>query len=379
VRSRLHRHLSTQQLTIHHFRHQIERLGTKADTQIPLHMRLSLKRPTWGVVCTTSAPLILVQAFAAFHLRAGARRVAIYDDLCQYGSHLRTSSSDSVTVVCCNNSYWKHKGTKPADHRVRQTYNANHAIGLLGVDYIAHLDVDEFLVSRSSAVDKQLASHWRPATQAFRIPPCEPLYRRIPKTLSEVWQADAFKLRFPPGEKGVKMAEEIHGARGRLLRRGLQGHAVGKVMMQAREGLSLGIHRGFYNRKPPALSNNHDLLVCHFFAMGISDWMSKLERRLTPARISSESESRRQFLNLFDSAKQNGTSAISSLYEAWNVCSEHALERLQTAGYLFRVDLEIAEALRERYPGAQMKILEQALPERPKERFDSHSSQCPHT
>lgn len=61
-------------------------------------------------------------------------------------------------VVQCDSAYWASKSMdgRPTDHRLRQTFNANDALKHAQVEWLLHLDADEYLIG-STIIAKELA------------------------------------------------------------------------------------------------------------------------------------------------------------------------------------------------------------------------------
>ena len=130
----------------------------------PQPVQTDPKKLRWGIVSTIKAPLRQVARFLAHHLDLGAHRVHVHLDepdpaLAERLAHPR------VRFTHCDDAYWSGKPNRArSTHQMRQAYNATRAYRFTQLDWLAHIDVDEFLLPPApmtdllSAIDP-LASH----------------------------------------------------------------------------------------------------------------------------------------------------------------------------------------------------------------------------
>lgn len=307
-------------------------------------MLYSPSSKSWGIVCTSKGATAALQAFIAHHIAIGALEIIVFDDGCAYDDTLLSVPNKSVRIIKCNNAYWKVNGGRPLDHRVRQIINANIALPMMSSDYVVHLDSDEFLYSPNLTVSDHLSK--KQDDVPLRIPPCEPLYTKIPDSLEDVYGALRFKKCLPSGEIGRAASRELYGTIGDTLQRGMQGHRVGKAIFPRGNNLKLAIHGGTSNVSDPAFDRNHDMVICHFFASGLQDWISKLERRVAPPRFQKEKPIRRRFLEQYMRAKNQGSAATLKLFEDLNLYTDAKALVLGKHDALLEPILNIAESTR---------------------------------
>ena len=116
--------------------------------------------PKWGVVATIKAPARDIMNFAAHHLDLGAHRIHIYLDALNAEAEAALRAHPKCRVIVCDDDYWRrrrHKG-RPDAHQPRQSLNATHCLNRRPqVDWLAHIDVDEFLLP-TSPLSAQLAA-----------------------------------------------------------------------------------------------------------------------------------------------------------------------------------------------------------------------------
>ncbi|WP_163851003.1 glycosyltransferase family 2 protein [Pseudooceanicola aestuarii] len=191
--------------------------------------------PRWGTVSTIRAPLPRIARFAAHHLDAGAARVTIYLDTPDPATASWISRDPRVEVIACDAAHWDRLKGRPETHQRRQMRNATHAYRRSDLDWLAHIDVDEFILSPAPLAELLARA---PATAAVvHLNPAELL----------AGSQRHFKLtaRFAGHHKSV--LTEVYPTFGAHLRGGYISHLEGKVI--ARTGIAevrLGLHALLY-------------------------------------------------------------------------------------------------------------------------------------
>lgn len=101
----------------------------------------------WGLVSTVKAPVAAIERFVAWHLGQGAARVLLYLDDGDAALARHLTRIPGVQAIACDAAYWQARGRRPDKHQVRQTQNATHAHrhARRDLDWLAHIDVDEFI------------------------------------------------------------------------------------------------------------------------------------------------------------------------------------------------------------------------------------------
>ncbi|OSQ60263.1 hypothetical protein MCRY_10420 [Marivita cryptomonadis] len=238
---------------------------------------VSAKTPTWGVVCTTNAPLLDVARFVAHHLDIGARHVYLYLDTPDPDVCALLKDHPKVTVTVCDAAYWKKKGkNRPDAHQLRQTFNATQALKQAHqhVHWLGHIDTDEFILSpkKLSTLLKAVPDEMAGA----RLYPAEALAARDAKDMPR-----HFKLRTTGDDVPPTAVTEIYPTFGSYVRGGFLSHLAGKVF--ARTGLGnvrLAIHR--LRLKGEDVLNTATLdgaFVGHLHAPNWDNFIEKLEFR----------------------------------------------------------------------------------------------------
>lgn len=235
--------------------------------------------PRWGVAATVKAPVEQVLAFAAHHLDLGAQRIWLHFDEPDDPAADLLAGQHRVTVIRCDDEYWRDlAGTRPDTHQVRQVKNIGRILRKARVDWIAHIDVDEFLLA-DVPVAEILAD--QPADRLIlRTEPWEALHN--PALADDIFTARAFRRQLP--EDSEALAARLYGPLGQLLDRGMLSHIVGKCFFRTGvKGMVPRIHGArmkdgdwvFGGRFHP------DLALLHFHAQDAELWKARLPYRLS--------------------------------------------------------------------------------------------------
>ncbi len=192
----------------------------------------------WAVVCTTNAERDAVLDFVAWHLELGAARIALYLDADDPATEAALAGHPRVRAIRTDRGYWEAHGGRPAKHQVRQVRNATHAYRAAGdVDWLAHVDVDEFLVPES-AVSDALAALPR-AVPVARVRPIEALAPGA----GDAPGTRSFKAFHVEQRARTASARACFGHWADHLSGGFLSHVAGKVLVRTgMPGIELRIH-----------------------------------------------------------------------------------------------------------------------------------------
>ncbi|MFC3615828.1 glycosyltransferase family 2 protein [Lutimaribacter marinistellae] len=191
---------------------------------------------TWGIVATVKAPAGEILRFVAHHLELGAHRVFIYLDEETPEALEALKAHPKARVFNCDAAYWeKRKRDRPDKHQSRQTANATHAYNRADVDWIAHVDVDEFI--------------WPDAPLAERLaglPDACPTARMRPVE-SLACAPDLYKAFVPAGSERDDTVRAIYPQYGAFVKGGFMSHVAGKLFARTgRKKASFRIHNLFH-------------------------------------------------------------------------------------------------------------------------------------
>jgi hypothetical protein len=224
----------------------------------------------WGIVTTVKAPLGEIADFAAYHLDLGAHRIFIYLDDPDPTTRNALNSHPKIRVKGCNAAYWA--GQRPKKHQARQTFNATHAYNRdTQVDWLAHIDVDEFLVPEGDVGDhlSSLPDHIATA----RIRPMERLAGG---------DGTAYKASRLGRAERHKDAQALYPTFGPKLRDGFLSHVAGKVFFRTgRLGVGFRIHNVFeLLDQNPGQVELDSIMLAHHHAATWNSWRAHFLYRL---------------------------------------------------------------------------------------------------
>ncbi len=224
----------------------------------------------WGLVSTILAPAPEILRFAAYHLEAGAHRLYIYLDDENPDAFEALKAHPKCRVQVCDAAYWKKRGGRPERHQVRQTKNASHAYRRKAdVDWLGHIDVDEFLVG--------------PVTDALASLPEDSRVARVrPMELLADGDGTAYKGFLPPGPQRRALVQELFPTFGQYLRGGFLSHVSGKIFVRVGlKGVSIRIHKAFEGETEiPGAIELGNLSLAHRHAQSWGTWKARYRYRL---------------------------------------------------------------------------------------------------
>lgn len=229
---------------------------------------------SWGLVMLADEPGGLVLANLCWHLEQGAQEIHLYLDApaTPAASAVATAAGalPGVTVTRCDMNFWQHlNGSRPPLQTRRQTLVATHAYQRSEVQWMLHLDADEFLwLPPGQRFAQKLTAAGDAAFIALRN--LERAYTTsAPDTLFE----GVFRVPIPA--KAPLPAPLAHQAP--FVARGVSGHAGGKACTRTGLGAVLQPHAPRLNGdRPPSASS--DALVLHFDGLTPLHWLIKLKR-----------------------------------------------------------------------------------------------------
>ena len=228
---------------------------------------------TWGVSATIKAPAGEILKWAGYHLEKGAHRLFIYLDDDNQAAFEAVNDHPKIRVTLCDDAWWqKRRKTRPDMHQARQTANATHAYRRRAeVDWLIHMDVDEFLVCDQSIADILAA-----------LPADHPVTRIRPMEMLS-GGTRAFKRFIPSGPDRDRIVTSIYPTYGLYTKGGFLSHLAGKVF--TRTGLpdmTIKIHNAFQSGEILRGNENQpgiDLAHCH--AKSWEAWQASYHYRLT--------------------------------------------------------------------------------------------------
>ncbi|MEP4248573.1 glycosyltransferase family 2 protein [Tateyamaria sp.] len=144
-----------------------------ADLIIPVPQPVETKpdRVRWGIVSTVKGSTAQIARFIAYHLDLGADRMHVHLDVPDAAVADRLAHPN-VRFIQCDDAYWANRPKRAREtHQMRQVFNASRVYRMCKLDWLAHIDVDEFLLPPTSLRD--VLANADPNAPFVEIPPCE--------------------------------------------------------------------------------------------------------------------------------------------------------------------------------------------------------------
>lgn len=303
-----------------------------------------MAKPRWGIVSTIKAPIRDIQNFCAHHLQLGAHRIYLYlDDPDQPGMDL-LQAHPKLRVRSCSGHYWKrHLGRRPAKHQNRQVANAAHAYARrTEVDWLTHIDVDEFLWPQTP-LPAQLAA--LPDTcLAARVRPAEALAPLAPSDVTH------FKRMSPDRPLRDLQTAEIYPTFGTHLNGGFLSHVQGKLFYRTGvDGLKAKIHNVFLGDETnPGQQELPRTELLHLHAKSWPDFWAAFQYRLQSGSYRAELKAHQGGMTMHQLLSsiyaQNGEDGLRAFYDEVCTASPALLERLRAHDLLSSHDLALETA-----------------------------------
>lgn len=294
---------------------------------------------SWGVVATVKAPEPKVLAFVAHHLSLGADHIWIYFDDPEDPAHAALSGLPRVTATLCTAEHWKTMGNRHDRHQNRQARNARDAYQRCPVDWLAHVDVDEFILPDRPVAD--ILDSTAPTDLLLRMEPFEAMHD--PDLPDDIYTARVFR-----GAIRHEFWRLRHRSLGRfrvVMRDGMLSHTVGKVFFRAGiQGLTPRLHSGLHQKKRIAVPDfRSDVRLLHFHAQDRQAWLASV-----PFRVTRGAYQYKPFLQAYLS--DAAPDALKTFYQRTQTVTPDLAEALQAVGRAVTADLGLrakVQALRE--------------------------------
>ncbi len=308
----------------------------------------------WGIVSTIKAPRHDVLGFAAYHLQRGAHRLYIYLDTSDAASFAALKAHPKIRVTQTDDAYWAKKGGRPAKHQPRQTINAADAYAKrVEVDWLAHIDHDEFMVCDTPFVDQLSALD--AACLCARIRPVEALeWTGSPK------EPRPFKGFALPMQERRKITEMLYPTYGAHLNGGFLSHVAGKMIYRTGiEGFSVKIHNAFLNdQQNPGQQELPQTRLCHLHGDTWEAWQASYAYRKSQGAYRAELNApfdqgkggKNMHSYLSEIEANGGPEALRAFYTEVCTARPDLLEGLSSHGLLHWHMLDLKAAIVEHFP-----------------------------
>jgi len=309
----------------------------------------------WGIVSTVKADARDILNFAAYHLERGAHRLYLYLDAPDPAVFDRLAAHPKIKVVACDDNWWAKRRGRPEKHQSRQFLNARHAYNRrVEVDWLAHIDVDEFLLP-ASPVGEQLAALPDSALCA-RIRPVEAL---APGTGTGPGET-AFKAFHLDQAARQRAARACFPTWGQQLSGGFLSHVAGKLFFRpGTKGLQVRIHNVILNgNHNPGQVPLPGIELGHFHADSWDHFLASYRFRLSRGSYRAELKPQvRQAdaVNLHDLFRgiegAGGEPALRAFFDEVCVADRALCDRLEAHDLLRRHVMDLDRLRTQHFPG----------------------------
>ncbi|WP_171129839.1 MULTISPECIES: glycosyltransferase family 2 protein [unclassified Ruegeria] len=309
-------------------------------------------RPSWGIVATTRAPLPDILRFAAYHLDLGADRVHLLLDEPNRRAVRILRQNPKIDIRVCSDDYWqRRKIDRPDKHQVRQSKNADFIYRQTDVDWLAHIDVDEFLWPKTPIPD--LLHDIPDDIPAVRIRPIEAL----------AGDDDRYKAFIPEGPRRAALVEALYPNYGPFLVSGFLSHTQGKLFV--RTGLpeiSDRIHTIFqYKQLLPCNTELPQIDLCHRHAPSWDHWMSHYRYRLQHGSYKPGLKrntaralgglNKHELLSWIEA--EQGQPGLRAFYDEMSAANPDVRARLEKHGLILHRPLALDQKVLKHFPGTR--------------------------
>ncbi|VVT29082.1 Glycosyl transferase family 2 [Roseovarius sp. EC-HK134] len=306
--------------------------------------------PNWGVVATIKAPTRDILTFAAHHLDLGAHRVHIYLDAPDPQAEAALRAHPKCRVILCDDDYWNRRSRKgrPDKHQPRQSLNATHCLNKRPqVDWLAHIDVDEFLWSETPIADR--LARVAPDRLSARVRPIEALDPGPYKIEAEPYRA--YKSCALSQVDRRAQTNAIYPTYGPYLNGGFLSHVAGKVFVRTGQpDISLRIHNAFRNKvMDDEAEELHELRLCHHHAATWDHWLAAYRYRLSLGSYRAELKpaphsdgyafNMHEFFHMLE--EDGGEPALRHFFSEVCTATPDLQKRLASYGHLHHINLDL--------------------------------------
>ncbi|MFY0682471.1 MAG: glycosyltransferase family 2 protein [Thalassovita sp.] len=293
----------------------------------------------WGTVSLVKAPLHDILGFAAHHLSLGAHEVHLYLDAPDPDTLAALSLHPKVHVTACDETFWAaQKKPRMDGHRLRQTWVSTLAYNKTDCHWLAHIDVDEFLIpisGHSMAAQLALAD---PSAAAMVLSPAE--------QLDTQGGPEKFKLTPKAVGQDDTVLQDLYPTFGDHLDGGFLSHTQGKLI--ARTGVKsvrLGLHSMRWEGKPVSnVQRTRGIVLGHAHAPSWQAFVDHLEFRLVHGSYRKvDTDDRLRVADMVALLRETeGEEAIRALYGEVSGAEPALLSKLDRLGMLvdFPLDLQ---------------------------------------
>lgn len=304
----------------------------------------------WGVVATVSEPAALVITFVAACIARGASEVQIYLDTPQPALEAALAGVGVCVLTRCDSHYWRAapegRPWAPSD---RQRYNLQRAYDASRMDWLLHIDADEFL-SASGTVLHALAE-MPPETLVTQVPVAERVYLAAgdPEFIFD----GVFRL--PNGAAIQAEVDAIDGDAAQFLRQGMTSYPSSKAFFRVGHGLQVDIHSA-RNVTAAQVGLLQGWRLFHFDGLTQQNWIEKKRRILAqqPGWMHFAAARRAQLAQV--AAADATPGGLAALYLSLKQLSPERASALRALGLITGGDLDLRADLAAVFSGLAVDL-----------------------
>ncbi|NVO55477.1 glycosyltransferase family 2 protein [Rhodobacteraceae bacterium B1Z28] len=306
---------------------------------------------TWGIVSMVRGPADDILRFAAHHLDLGANFLYIYMDEPNRRAFRVLRQHPKIRVRICDDTFWqKRNRNRPEKHQIRQTVHATFTYRNTNLDWLAHIDVDEFLWSSEPIADLlQTVPADKPAV---RVRPIEAL----------AGGEDLYKAHIPNSPDREALVEALYPNYGAFVQGGFLSHVQGKLFVRTGlENLNFRIHNLFQNKKLlPCKFEVPQIELCHRHAPDWGHWAAHYQFRMdrgsyqpdmSPNVPREQGGLNKNELHSWIEA-EHGLDGLRAFYDEMSGVDPAVRARLQAHGLIKHRPLHLDEKVAKHFPGS---------------------------
>lgn len=307
--------------------------------------------PTWGIVSTVRGSARDILSFAAYHLDLGADHLYLYLDERNRRAFQTLRRHPKVTAQVCDDAFWdRRKRDKPEKHQVRQTVHATFTYRHTKLDWLAHIDVDEFLWPTAPVAE--LLRDVPADIHAVRVRPIEAL----------ACGEDLYKSFIPKSPEREALVEAIYPNFGAFVLGGFLSHVQGKLFVRTGlENLNYRIHNLFQNKVIlPCKTELPQIELCHRHAPDWDHWLAhyrfRLERGSYQPGMAPNVNRDKGGLNMNELLSwieaESGEAGLRKFFDELSGTDPQVRARLEERGLIKHRPLNLDEKLKKHFPGS---------------------------
>lgn len=307
-------------------------------------------RPTWGIVSMVRGSTGDILRFAAHHLDLGLDRMYIYLDEPNPDAFEALRQHPAISVQSCDDAYWRaRKRNRPEKHQLRQTLHATYTYRNTDLDWLSHIDLDEFLWPSDPIPD--LLRAISPGIPAVRMRPIEAI----------AGAEDLYKAHIPKSPQREALVETLYPNYGGFVLGGFLSHVQGKLFVRTGlENLNYRIHNLFQNKKIlPVKTELPQIELCHRHAPDWDQWRAHLRFRLArgsyQAGMTPNVPRDRGGLNMHEVLSwietEDGTDGLRAFYNEMSGADPQVRMRLEDNDLIRHRPLNLDQKVAKHFPG----------------------------